>query len=190
MRERIIYSAREQIQKYGFRKFTIDDIAEDLGISTKTIYKYFQSKNELIGAVCAAAREADKRQCLDILTSEGTWLDKTMALARKDAVKGEHMHLAQELKKFFPDEWNKNCGFFDSLSDQIKDFMKQGAASGDIRPDINLEVVSIVLRSSIMGLFGAEFDDLSTKQIFDEFQKVLMCGILSPTSKMREEIAR
>lgn len=68
--------------------------------------------------------------------------------------------------------------------------MKQGAASGDIRPDINLEVVSIVLRSSIMGLFGAEFDDLSTKQIFDEFQKVLMCGILSPTSKMREEIAR
>ncbi|MGD0621983.1 MAG: TetR/AcrR family transcriptional regulator [Thermacetogeniaceae bacterium] len=190
MRERVIHSAREQIQKYGFRKFTIDDIAADLGISTKTIYKYFQSKNEIIGAVCAAAREADKRQCLDILTSEGTWLDKTMALARKDAGKSEHLHLNQELKKFFPDEWNKNCGLFDSISEQIKDFIRQGAASGDIRPDINLDVVDIIVRSSIIGLFDAEFDDLSSKQIIDELEKVVMCGILSPTSKIRGEIAK
>nr|WP_277443753.1 helix-turn-helix domain-containing protein [Pelotomaculum isophthalicicum] len=47
----MLQAASRQIEKYGFRKFTIDDIASDLGISKKTIYKYFISKKSLIGAV-------------------------------------------------------------------------------------------------------------------------------------------
>ncbi len=190
MRERIIHSAREQIQQYGFRKFTIEDISSDLGISTKTIYKYFQGKNEIISAVCAADREAEKRRFLEILASEGTWLDKMMALACKDAGKGEQLHLILELKKFFPEEWKKNSDVLDSMSEQMKDFMRQGVDSGDISPDINLDVVGIVIHASIQRLFSAEFDNLSLTQVFDALKKIVMCGILSPTSRMREEILR
>ena len=37
--------------KHGFKSVTMDDIALEMGISKKTIYKYFKNKKELIKIV-------------------------------------------------------------------------------------------------------------------------------------------
>lgn len=48
MKEKIIARATEMFLKYGFKSITMDDIANDMGISKKTIYKYFINKEVLI----------------------------------------------------------------------------------------------------------------------------------------------
>ncbi|RZJ69014.1 TetR/AcrR family transcriptional regulator [Flavobacterium sp.] len=48
MKEKIIAKASEMFLKYGFKSVTMDDIANDMGISKKTIYKYFINKEVLI----------------------------------------------------------------------------------------------------------------------------------------------
>lgn len=50
MRDKIIESALELVEKYGI-KFTLDDVAVMLKISKKTIYKYFKNKEDLINAI-------------------------------------------------------------------------------------------------------------------------------------------
>ncbi len=48
MKEKIISKASEMFLKLGFKSVTMDDIAGEMCISKKTIYKYFCNKELLI----------------------------------------------------------------------------------------------------------------------------------------------
>jgi AcrR family transcriptional regulator len=50
-RRRIIAGARRHFFANGFRRVTMDDLAEELGMSKKTLYTHFSSKEELVKAV-------------------------------------------------------------------------------------------------------------------------------------------
>ena len=50
-RQRIIGAAREHFFTHGFHNVTMDDLAEGLGMSKKTIYAHFQSKSTLLEAM-------------------------------------------------------------------------------------------------------------------------------------------
>lgn len=49
--ERILAGAVEQIEDFGVRRFTIDDLAKRLGISRVTIYRRFDKKDQLLESV-------------------------------------------------------------------------------------------------------------------------------------------
>ena len=46
--EQIIEVARELFHKFGFKKVSMDEIAKEAGVTKKTIYMYFSSKEELL----------------------------------------------------------------------------------------------------------------------------------------------
>jgi AcrR family transcriptional regulator len=51
MKDEILQTALKQFLKYGIREMSIQKLIAPLGISTKTIYKYFKNKEELLEAV-------------------------------------------------------------------------------------------------------------------------------------------
>jgi AcrR family transcriptional regulator len=51
MKDEILQTALKQFLKYGIRKMSIRKLVDLLGISTKTFYKYFKDKEELLEAV-------------------------------------------------------------------------------------------------------------------------------------------
>src|SRR5262245_43437036 len=53
VRQRIVDAARAHFFSHGFRSVTMDDLAEELGISKKTLYAYFPGKFDLLEAVLA-----------------------------------------------------------------------------------------------------------------------------------------
>src|SRR5215831_7921758 len=59
-RERILAAAREQFLSHGFHRITMDDLAEGLGMSKKTIYAHFPSKSALLEAMLL-----DKFRCVE-----------------------------------------------------------------------------------------------------------------------------
>jgi TetR/AcrR family transcriptional regulator, cholesterol catabolism regulator len=50
-KERIQTSAHDLFMQYGIRSVSMDDIANNLGMSKKTLYQYFADKDELVDAV-------------------------------------------------------------------------------------------------------------------------------------------
>src|ERR1700730_8177578 len=52
-RQRIVDAARVHFFSHGFRSVTMDDLAEELGVSKKTLYAYFPGKIQLLEAVLA-----------------------------------------------------------------------------------------------------------------------------------------
>jgi len=69
-RARIVAGARRHFFAQGFQRVTMDDIADELGMSKKTLYAHFPSKSALVEAAILdkfAALEADmariEREC-------------------------------------------------------------------------------------------------------------------------------
>jgi AcrR family transcriptional regulator len=52
-RQRIVEAARAHFFSHGFRSVTMDDLAEELGVSKKTLYAHFPGKIQLLEAVLA-----------------------------------------------------------------------------------------------------------------------------------------
>jgi AcrR family transcriptional regulator len=50
-RQRIVSGARRHFLAHGFRNVTMDDLAQELGMSKKTLYAHFAAKRELLEAV-------------------------------------------------------------------------------------------------------------------------------------------
>ena len=46
--EQIIQTARKLFHQFGFKKVSMDEIAKEAGVTKKTIYSYFSSKEELL----------------------------------------------------------------------------------------------------------------------------------------------
>src|SRR5438874_12040736 len=67
IRQRIVDAARVHFFSHGFRSVTMDDLAEELGISKKTLYAYFPGKVDLLEAVLA-----DKLAGVEVTTKEVT----------------------------------------------------------------------------------------------------------------------
>jgi AcrR family transcriptional regulator len=53
IRQHILEAARAHFFSHGFRSVTMDDLAEELGISKKTLYAHFTGKIDLLEAVLA-----------------------------------------------------------------------------------------------------------------------------------------
>jgi len=51
MKEKILHTALEQFLKHGIRKMSIPKLISVLGISSKTVYKYYKNKEELLEEV-------------------------------------------------------------------------------------------------------------------------------------------
>lgn len=50
MRDKIIHKSAELFLNLGFKSVTMDDIANEMGISKKTIYQHFDNKTKLVEA--------------------------------------------------------------------------------------------------------------------------------------------
>lgn len=51
MEEMILAKAKELFLSYGLKSITMDDVAKSAGVSKKTIYQFFEDRNELLKAI-------------------------------------------------------------------------------------------------------------------------------------------
>ena len=181
MRDKIIQSAGEQIRKYGLRRFTIDDIASALGISKKTVYKYFDSKKQMISAVVENHLEMEKRRTLEALETKGGWLDKFSSVIFCDIEEQVPADLLEELQRFFPEEWNKKETITEFKREQVRELLAQGIKDGNVRTDIHPAVIGLTIEKTIDGIFDYKFlkqHEITINQAMEDMKKVVLYGIL------------
>ena len=189
MRDRILKSAQEQINKFGFRRFTIDDIASDLGISKKTIYKHFDSKKQIISEVFTKHLEMEKNSTLEALRTEESWLDKLRAVIYCYGQGKFPPQLLKELQIYFPGEWEKTEAIMAFKREKGIDLLLQGIASGAIKRDVHLGVLGLILENTISALFNYKLSgelDLTSNQVLHEIKKIIFYGILTEKSISEE----
>ena len=82
-RERIVSTAVELFYSDGFGNTTLEAVAEKMNVTKPFIYSHFNSKNDLLAAICSQGIGASLAALNRIVGSQGSPTEKLQVLARE-----------------------------------------------------------------------------------------------------------
>jgi len=183
MKNRIIDTAEKRFSQYGFKRVTMDDIASDLGISKKTLYKHFKSKEDIAWAVKERMhRDIDKllqrakREIPDpILRFKKIIAEVT---SRVSIIGSAFM---TDIKKEIPDLW-RQCEEFREreIYEYIGGILEEGVKKGKIRKDIDTKIAVMAYLGAIRMIIQPEIlmkNQFSIEDAFNNILKIFLEGI-------------
>ena len=116
-KEEIIRTTQEFISRNGIRAVRVDEIAQTLGISKRTLYEMFADKNDLIGACLDAMREEQQQRIVACRKRRsGNPLQKTVRLMNEyieNLYKVDHSFLTDLRRKVvFAEHYDEHREFW------------------------------------------------------------------------------
>lgn len=109
MKEKIINKAKEMFLKLGFKSITMDDIACEMCISKKTIYKYFSNKDVLIEESVEMVHKEIHETIDKIVAQNFNAIEENFEIKRmfKEMFKSAESSPIYQLKKHYPEVYAK-----------------------------------------------------------------------------------
>ncbi|MEL6810134.1 MAG: TetR/AcrR family transcriptional regulator [Bacteroidota bacterium] len=185
MKDKIIQKATELFINLGFKSVTMDDIAQEMGISKKTIYTHFENKTQLVhdttmtlfnhithGIDCIC--DLNKNPIEELYE-----IKKFVMLQLKD----ERSSPQYQLQKYYPEvhETFKDK-HFEKMYDCTMKNLQRGVELGLYRENIDIEFVS---RIYFVGVNGIKDDHLFPTQnfpkaeLFEDYLEYHLRGIIT-----------
>jgi len=155
IREKIIEEAKAQFIKNGVRSVTMDDIAQNLSISKRTIYENFRDKNELLKSCLESMWNEQARRNEEIIKGAPNVIEAIFQLMQIaiNAIRTYNPLFALDLKKYHPAVWketslrNEEMGF-----NQMYRLVRKGINENLFRKNINVEIVTKILQEQLKAL--------------------------------------
>ncbi|WP_373523408.1 TetR/AcrR family transcriptional regulator [Aquiflexum sp.] len=178
----------------GYRNTTMDEIAQKLGISKKTLYKYFPGKLELLGAAFDMLTNKLSIKVNAILDNDMIPYTVKLKSILTDVAKDIapiNPKILEELREFAPEIWKELLDYIrESGYLRFQKLMQEGIKKGYVLPHTNVAFVVFVYTSAIQNLIDNKFlsqfpdemrasFDLSPAQIYDQAIQIIYSGILT-----------
>jgi len=158
MKETILKKSGEIFQKFGFKSVTMDDIANELGISKKTIYKYFKNKLELVDEVVTYVHKSIQSSIACICDSDYNAIEENFEIKKmfRDMFKNSDDSPLFQLQKYYPQTFEKMMkNEFSMFKDCISNNIEKGVKEGLYRENIDLELTSKFYFSLAMSVYDS-----------------------------------
>ncbi|KIA84805.1 TetR/AcrR family transcriptional regulator [Flavobacterium sp. AED] len=142
MKEKIISKASEMFLKLGFKSITMDDIAGEMCISKKTIYKYFCNKEILIEESTATIHKEIHQIIDDVILKNYNAIQENFEIRKlfKEMFKSSDTSPVYQLKKHYPEIYEKvMCREIDECNTIFKQNIEKGIKQGLYRENVNIE---------------------------------------------------
>ena len=146
MKEDIVKRALNDFMQYGFKTFTMDDLANKMGMSKKTLYEHFPSKQDLVDACLDYALEMSCTNVTTFVQGEGSVIENVYRNQKKvqEVFNINSDRPIWELQKYYPKTYecmNVETAKADAIF--IDKVMERGIQEGLFREDINLKFFKI-----------------------------------------------
>lgn len=165
-KQKILAEAEALFMKYGFKSITMDDIARELGISKKTLYQYFEDKNDLVNQAIENHIHCDKQNCCKILEENFDPIEFLFEMSKSITDKHRKVNVAVlfDLKKYFKPAWDKMENFKSVfINEQMLANIINGKELGLYRDDINTELAAKLYVHSVEFMMRPElYQEIST----------------------------
>jgi AcrR family transcriptional regulator len=109
MKDKIINKAKEMFLRLGFKSITMDDIACEMCISKKTIYKYFSNKDILIEESVELVHKEVHETIEKIVSKNFNAIEENFEIKRmfREMFKAAESSPLYQLKKHYPEIYDK-----------------------------------------------------------------------------------
>ncbi|QEE48498.1 TetR/AcrR family transcriptional regulator [Flavobacterium alkalisoli] len=176
MRETILNKAMEMFLAYGFKSVTMDDIANELGISKKTIYQHFANKNDLVEASTDYLFQTVS--CgIDNIREQGKNSIEEIFIIRSfmmQQLNNESASPFYQLQKFFPKIFScLRAKQFEKMNGCMIENLAKGIEHGLYRPDIDINFISRMYFTGLTGIKDGDVFPTDQFNAYDLTQKFL-----------------
>jgi AcrR family transcriptional regulator len=145
MREKIILKSEELFLSLGFKSVTMDDIANAMGISKKTIYTHFSNKTGLVEVVTFSILDHISEGIDTINVASVNPIEELydIKLFVMNYFKNERVSPQHQLKKYYPEIFERlKIKQFEKMHSSVENSLKMGMNIGLFRPDIDINFIS------------------------------------------------
>lgn len=183
MREKILEKSNELFLNLGFKSVTMDEIASSLGVSKKTIYKYFKNKTELVAAVTGFMFDTVSCGINGICELELNPIDEIFSIKRfvLDNLKDEKSSPQYQLQKYYPKIYaSLKQKQFHIMQDCVINNLKKGIETDLYRESIDLEFISRIYFNGMIGIKDKDLfplTDYSMNTLMDYYLEYHLRGI-------------
>jgi AcrR family transcriptional regulator len=190
----ILKEANKLFFEKGYKKVTVDQLASNLSISKKTIYKYYESKQDLLEKTFDHWSSKITVEINEILDQKDlSFTDKLKSMMSHIGVSMGRMNsdLIMDIQENVPDLWIKINNYkHEAAFLRFKRLIDEGISKGMIKKNINRNLVVALYACAIETLLDPNFlnalpPDMKKNlpkyhsDIFDQTLKIIYEGILT-----------
>jgi AcrR family transcriptional regulator len=186
-KQHIIKTAGEMFFRLGIRSVSIDDICRELGMSKKTFYVYFGSKDELIEQMLQANIDYISGKMKELLDLRDFRQLVKKFIKHQEAEKNDVRRVPQlvyDLKKYYPRQFaDFQVKCFETQKKFIKHYLELGVEEGLVRANLNIELTAVLFakihNDAIRDFEEIEAHNHNMHQLGHTAMDVFVRGVLS-----------
>jgi AcrR family transcriptional regulator len=189
VRERIVATAERIFFLGGFSRVLMDDLARELGMSKKTLYSHFGSKEELLRAVLVR-RTGEVEQGLEaIIRARESFPLKLGHLARflQSNVAEVSPVFVEDIRRYAPECFQVVEEFRGrAIPRYFGRLFEEGIRSGHVRRQVNRDLLIRMLVLSIQGIIRPAMVEqlrLRPREALEHILAIIFDGILTPRGR-------
>ena len=158
-KERIIEAANELFYRHGVKRITMDDIAQHLSVSKKTIYSFFNDKDEIVQTVCTMNLNQNKCEFEEISINAKDAVHEITECMKRVSTMFSVINpvMFYDLQKFYPKSWQMFHKFRqEHMMNLFEKNLKHGIKDGLYRSDINIKILARLRMEEIVMAMNPE----------------------------------
>lgn len=175
MIEKILEKTMRLFLSAGFAKTNTDEIAKHIGISKRTLYRYYDAKEKLINAVFNFLKERITTQHEAIIKDKSkNPREKLNEILLIITELGSKMGkpFVNDIQNFRPDLFMMMQEFRKERLRRLADIIKEGQDSGIFRKELNRELTIDTLIAALDGIVNPKYLSETTFSISSAFDTV------------------
>lgn len=189
MKEKILEKAADMFLNLGFKSVTMDDLANEMGISKKTIYAHFENKTKLVEETsmylfCTIAKGIDYICSLHKNPIEELYEIKKFVMIHLKDEKSSPQH---QLQKYYPGIHDYiRQKQFEVMKECVVENIKKGIEMEIYRDNLNIDFVSRIYFSGVTSVKDNRLfpqDKFPMTTLMDYYLEYHLRGIVTPKGR-------
>lgn len=188
-RLRILKEAGMMFSRYGIRSITMDHIANELGISKRTLYEIFTDKDDLISQSIEEGIKVHKRFCSKTVDDSENIIEAIFKIGKI------HNEMSNKMNPLFFEDLRKyHFLIFERFQNKggLKDYkltkslFERGIKEGVISPELNVDVINVFVHKILEMVNDEDLKQYNTELVVKSALLPYFYGL--STAKGRELI--
>ncbi|MBT3591178.1 MAG: TetR/AcrR family transcriptional regulator [Candidatus Marinimicrobia bacterium] len=182
--EHILEQSFEALTRDGVRSFTVDSLSQNMGMSKKTIYKYFPTKEDLVDKSIGFFHGLIEKKLNKLMATEpnpAIQFVKVMEFIMGHISNVSIERLA-DLKNRFPQVWKRMEAFRLDRRDDFYNILFNAQQQGYVRKDVDISIIATLYMNIINSTFQPEFflkNNLAPSDAISNFLKMVSSGLFT-----------
>ncbi len=152
LKERILSHVESKIVDEGRMHFSVDEITAALGMSKKTFYKAFPTKDSMLEELSTRIIKELSNGIDAIMAAPGTFVEKVVALMRYlgSMLRKFAVPLSEDFHRRLPGVWERIEAYRQKkIEETFRRLLEQGRAEGYVLPEVDPTLFVMAFRAAI-----------------------------------------